>query len=191
MTKACDRRIQHAILDAIESIPHHCSIPALELTPISDLCHETVENERIEFVGDSLLQVCLSLDLYTYLDTVSTHVCSVLRSQLVSNVTLAHLAGKLALPTISNAPEVLHLSANLFSSLGSEGKESTNSILVGRAYNKAHGRGLLKDIKRMANVFETFLGILFFEQGFSAVQLWLRQIYKPLISIAARALHDL
>ncbi|HCX13202.1 MAG TPA: ribonuclease III, partial [Gammaproteobacteria bacterium] len=57
-------------------------------------------NERLEFLGDSILGVVISRELYKRFDHVDEGKLSRLRSHLVRGQTLAQLAGKLELSDI-------------------------------------------------------------------------------------------
>ncbi|KDQ49164.1 hypothetical protein JAAARDRAFT_201097 [Jaapia argillacea MUCL 33604] len=109
----------------------------------------------------------------------------ILRSQLVSNLALAHLAWKLGLPTLHNASELLqrvsdHLSARLL-----EEKKAEVSQRFDRELRSSTAK-----LKPMGDVFEMYLGLLFHEEGFSLVHDWFRQMYQPLIRTAAKAFCD-
>jgi ribonuclease-3 len=67
------------------------------------LTHRSVgknNNERLEFLGDSILGVVISRELYKRFDHVDEGKLSRLRSHLVRGQTLAQLAGKLELSDI-------------------------------------------------------------------------------------------
>jgi ribonuclease-3 len=108
-------------------------------------------NERLEFLGDSILSFIISDHLYKTYPHFDEGILTNLRSLVVNTKSLARTAKKL------NFGEYLHLSKGEEDSRGRENE----SIL--------------------ANTFEAFIGALFMDQGIKAVSDFLFEVLVPQI----------
>ncbi|HZE87758.1 MAG TPA: ribonuclease III [Methylomirabilota bacterium] len=113
---------------------------------------EAIEsNERIEFLGDSILSFVVSDHLFKNYPEFDEGILTNLRSLVVNTKSLA------------SASEILNFGKHL---LLSHGEEDSN------------GR---KNESILANTFEAFIGALFLDQGIDAVRDFLGQIIIPRI----------
>jgi ribonuclease III len=101
--------------------------------------HGCEDNELLEFIGDSVLQLCVSDLLLELYPEFSEGELTRLRHQLVDNETLASIARKLSIDTI---------------------------LRLGKGEEVTGGR---KKTKNLANTFEALLGAIYQECGLSAV----------------------
>ncbi len=110
-----------------------------------NLTSATESNERLEFLGDAVLELSTTLFLYDKLPNEPEGTLTAFRSALVKTGTLAELAKE------------LKLDEHLFMSKGEEhtGGRSNDSLL--------------------ANTTEAVLGALYLDQGFDAVDAFLRK----------------
>ena len=113
--------------------------------------HSAANNERIEFLGDSILNCCVAHELYQRFATLKEGELSRLRANLVRQETLAELAQKLELGTY------LHLGEGELKSGGFR----RPSIL--------------------ADGLEALLGAVFLDGGFAAAQAVVRGLYASLL----------
>jgi len=109
-------------------------------------------NERLEFLGDALLEVWVSKKLFVKFSDLPEGVLTNLRAAIVKTKTLAGLAQKI------NLGEFLLLS---------KGEEASN------------GR---KNISLLADCFEAVIGAIFCDQGDKAVDKFLTKIVLPEIN---------
>ncbi|HAE70674.1 MAG TPA: ribonuclease III [Gammaproteobacteria bacterium] len=83
-----------------QKINYHFKDAALLKLALTHRSMGSNNNERLEFLGDSILGVVISRELYKRFDHVDEGKLSRLRSHLVRGQTLAQLAGKLELSDI-------------------------------------------------------------------------------------------
>jgi len=113
------------------------------------LSTSTESNERLEFLGDAVLELVATDFLYERFPTEQEGALTVYRSALVKTTTLADVALE------------LELGQKLFMSKGEEASKGRENI------------GLL------ANAFEALLGALYLDQGIEAVRDLLNAILFP------------
>ena len=113
--------------------------------------HSTPHNERIEFLGDSVLNCCIAHELYQRFGELKEGELSRLRANLVRQETLAELAQQLELGTY------LHLGEGELRSGGFR----RPSIL--------------------ADGLEALFGAVFLDGGFAAAQRVIRDLYASLL----------
>lgn len=107
-------------------------------------------NERLEFLGDAVLELCVSQELYFRFPDMREGMLTQIRSQLVNENTLAEL-GK---------------------GLGIE-----KAIRLGKGEERQDGR---KKKSVLADALEAVIGALFLECGFNATQKIVSDIYKDM-----------
>ena len=106
-------------------------------------------NERLEFLGDAVLELCTTEFLYKSLPDEPEGTMTAYRSALVKTITLAELA------------QELELGDKLFMSKGEE-------VTGGR-----------KNVSLLADVFEAVIGALYLDQGFDVVYTFLNEVLFP------------
>lgn len=111
--------------------------------------HEYHDNERLEFMGDAVLQLWSSTRIFPLKPELSEGEMTRLRAKLVREETLADYARKLGL--------------NQFLKLGS-GEEKTG----GRTKDTVCG-----------DLFEAVLGAIYLDSGWDAADKWLTEIMAP------------
>lgn len=106
-------------------------------------------NERLEFLGDAVLELCISEELYRRFPDSREGVLTAMRSQLVNQQRLADLSRN------------IHL--NICISLG-KGEESQN--------------GREKDTV-LSDAFEALLGAIYLDGGLEAARVMLQRLFEP------------
>lgn len=104
-------------------------------------------NERQEFLGDAVLELCVSWELYNRFPTVREGELTKLRSNLVSTISLARKAREIGLDTV---------------------------LKLGCGEERQGGR---KRDTILSDAFEAVLGAVFEDGGFPAAQKVTRQIF--------------
>lgn len=107
--------------------------------------------ERLEFLGDAVLKLCISNILYKNFPSYSEGSLTKIRSIIVSDNALAELAEKLGL---------------------------ANLLILGKREEKTGGRSR-KSI--LACAFEAILGAYYLNGKFNAISTFLEEIFGPLI----------
>ncbi len=117
----------------------------------SSLAHQTSSlqsNERLEFLGDSVLSMCVSEYLFLQLPQAPEGKLTKMRSYLVAEKMLAKLAKKIQLDTL---------------------------LLLSWGEENSGGRS--RDAN-LADTFEAFLGALFLDNGFDVVKNFVLEMLK-------------
>lgn len=119
-------------------------------------------NERLEFLGDAVLEFLVSRQLYLSFPELEEGKLTTLRSALVRTETLAKIADQLGLG---------------------------NRLLLSRGERESGGH---QNVSLLANVFEAFLGALYLDQGLEAAETFLKKYLLVLIPtiISKRAYLD-
>ena len=120
----------------------------------------TASNERLEFLGDAVLQVCISDMLYHRFHDMAEGELTRRRAALVCEESLASIARRLGLGTF---------------------------ILLGQGEVKYGGRE--KD-SILANAMEALLGAIYLDGGMTAVQHVISRWFNPLIDKVTGATKD-
>jgi ribonuclease III len=106
-------------------------------------------NERLEFLGDAVLELSTTIFLYKELPQEQEGMLTAFRSALVKTTTLAEVA------------QVLNLGEKLYMSKGEEAS------------------GGRQNASLLANTVEALLGALYLDQGFDAVDAFLQKYLFP------------
>lgn len=83
-----------------QQLQHHFSNPALLVRAVTHRSYSSDHNERLEFLGDSVLNLAISSLLYTQLHNRPEGELSRVRANLVKQDTLHHIAVRLMLPRV-------------------------------------------------------------------------------------------
>lgn len=134
---ALQQRVQHTFAD-----------PSLLVRALTHRSHSSDHNERLEFLGDSVLGVVVADMLYRRLKTLPEGDLSRVRANLVKQETLHQLALTLDLP------EVIRLGEGEMRS----GGQKRPSIL--------------------ADALEAVIGAVYLDAGFAAAQALVQRLYK-------------
>lgn len=110
------------------------------------------DNERLEFLGDAVLELIISEHLYKTYPEMPEGEMSKLRSRIVREEALFYYAEK------------LHLH---------------KYVLLGKGEERTGGR---KRQALLADVFEAFLGALYLDQGFNTCRNFIKKYVVPLIT---------
>lgn len=113
--------------------------------------HGAVHNERVEFLGDSVLNCCIALELYRRFGELKEGELSRLRASLVRQETLAGLAEQLELGTF---------------------------LRLGEGELKSGG---FRRPSILADCLEALFGAVFLDGGFDAAQGAIRGLYASLL----------
>ena len=114
-----------------------------------NLGENAADNERLEFMGDMILNYTVSDHLYRRFAQLDEGDLTSLRARLVSRGTLAEFARQLAIaPQLRMAPGTVQ-----------EGGRENDAILAG--------------------AFEALIGALYFDQGMAATQDWVLAFIEP------------
>lgn len=114
-----------------------------------------LDNERLEFLGDAVLELCISQYLYKGNATMSEGEMTRLRAAIVCEDSLVRFAQDL---------------------------EFGDYILLGKGEEQTGGRNRPA---LLADVFEAFLGALFLDQGYNSVLTFLDKYILPKITTGA------
>ena len=121
---------------------------------ITALSHRSVgkkNNERLEFLGDSVLGAVISEALFNKYPDIDEGRLSRLRSHLVRGVTLAKIA---------------------------RGLELGNWILLGSGEKKSGGH---RRDSILAGAFEAIIGAIYLDSDFDTCKKWLLTLYQPFL----------
>ncbi|WP_209122418.1 ribonuclease III [Alkalihalobacillus sp. BA299] len=113
------------------------------------------DNERLEFLGDAVLELAVSQYLYKKFDTMSEGDMTKLRAAIVCEASLANLANELSFGEL---------------------------VLLGKGEEMTGGR---QRPALLADVFESFIGSLYLDQGLDAVYCFLDKTIYPKINDGA------
>jgi ribonuclease-3 len=139
-TSHIERRIGHAF-----------RVPALLQQALTHRSHSAPHNERLEFLGDSLLNCVIAGELYGRFSELSEGELSRFRSNLVRQQTLADLALSLELGDL---------------------------LRLGEGELKSGGA---RRPSIMADALEAVFGAVYLDAGFGAVQDVIRGLYAPIL----------
>jgi ribonuclease-3 len=117
--------------------------------------HSAANNERIEFLGDSVLNCCIARELYLRFSELKEGELTVLRAKLVRQETLAELAQDLELGTY---------------------------LRMGEGELKSGG---FRRPSILANSLEALFGAVFLDGGFDAAEGVIRGMYASLLEALA------
>ena len=135
-----------------DQIGHNFKQPDLLRRALTHRSHSAAHNERLEFLGDSILNCVIAKHLYdTYPDVPEGHL-SRLRSNLVNQATLATLAQKLNLGEL---------------------------LLLGEGERKSAG---FRRPSILADVMEAVFGAVFLDAGFEAAERAVLKLYIPFMA---------
>ena len=135
-----------------DQIGHIFSQPDLLRRALTHRSHSTPHNERLEFLGDSVLNCVIAKHLYDTYPDVPEGDLSRLRSNLVNQQTLATLAQKLNLGEL---------------------------LLMGEGERKSAG---FRRPSILADVLEAIFGAVFIDAGFAAAEQVVLKLYIPFIA---------
>lgn len=107
------------------------------------------DNERLEFLGDAVLELAVSEFLYEHFSSYSEGEMTRLRASVVCE------------PSLVKYAEALHFG---------------QYVLLGKGEERAGGR---ERPALLADVFEAFIGALYLDQGLTAVKKFLEQVMFP------------
>ncbi|HOI25405.1 MAG TPA: ribonuclease III [Caldisericia bacterium] len=116
----------------------------------------TMSNERLEFLGDAILEFWISQELYLRYPMMDEGELSQMRTQLVNSTVLAEIAHEIGL-----------------------GKY----LIISKNEENHAGRS---SEKLLANAFESLLAALYLDQDYKAVNAWLLAIFETNIQKVAQ-----
>ncbi len=132
-----------------QRLQHNFSDTQLLTRAITHRSYSADHNERLEFLGDSVLGVCVADLLYERLSALPEGDLSRVRANLVKQDTLHQLADKLGLPDV---------------------------ILLGEGEMRSGGQ---KRPSILADALEAVIGAVYLDGGFSAANDLVRRLYQP------------
>ncbi|UOE92872.1 ribonuclease III [Alkalihalobacillus sp. LMS39] len=132
----------------IQAFTHSSYVNEHRINPCKD-------NERLEFLGDAVLELAVSQYLYKNFDTMSEGDMTKLRAAIVCEASLANLANELAFGQL---------------------------VLLGKGEEMTGGR---QRPALLADVFESFVGALYLDHDMDAVYRFLDQTIYPKINSGA------
>jgi ribonuclease III len=137
---------------ALETIlGHRFKRPGLLQQALTHRSFGATHNERLEFLGDSVVNLCVAKLLYTLYPELDEGVLSRTRANLVKQDTLHRLALSLALPDL---------------------------LRLGEGEARSGGR---QRASILADVFEALLGALYIDAGLAPCEALVERLYTPLI----------
>lgn len=142
-------------LDILQSrLGHRFRDHALLQVALTHRSHSSLHNERLEFLGDSVLNCVVAALLYERYGELDEGSLSRLRSNLVRQQTLYEIAQKLDISSL---------------------------LRLGEGEIKAGG---FKRPSILADAMEALFGAIFIDGGFEAVQKVIRPLYDPILDHA-------
>lgn len=142
-------------LDTLQSrLGYRFRDPALLQIALTHRSHSSLHNERLEFLGDSVLNCVVAVFLYERYGELDEGSLSRLRSNLVRQQTLHEIAQKL---------------------------DISSCLRLGEGELKAGG---FKRPSILADAMEALFGAIFLDAGFEAVQKVIRPLYAPILESA-------
>lgn len=111
---------------------------------------EDLNNQRLEFLGDAVLELCISNELYKRYPDLREGPLTQMRGQLVNETTLARLSRDLDLP---------------------------KNLRIGKGEDSQGGR---QRDSIVADAFEAVLAAVYLDGGFGAAQRTVRKLFAPL-----------
>ncbi|MFA7394100.1 MAG: ribonuclease III [Pigmentiphaga sp.] len=126
--------------------------PALLEQALTHRSHGSVHNERLEFLGDSVLNCAVAALLYARFDRIDEGDLSRVRASLVRQETLADIAQRLAL---------------------------SEHLRLGEGELKSGG---FRRPSILADALEAIFGAIFVDSGFDAAHRVIASIYQPLLA---------
>jgi len=143
-----------ADLALLERAVTHRSWAFENLPTASDEEIRAIENESLEFVGDSVLGLAIAEQVFRSNPTLSEGDLTLMKHHLVSTVTLAKIAG---------------------------GLDLGQYIRVGRGEEKTGGR---KKQALLANTLEAIIGAIFFDGGYIKARAFIGKIFAEELKTA-------
>ena len=135
-----------------DQIGHHFAQPDLLRRALTHRSHSAAHNERLEFLGDSILNCVIAKHLYDTYPDVPEGDLSRLRSNLVNQQALATLAQQLNLGAL---------------------------LLLGEGERKSAG---FRRPSMLADAMEALFGAVFLDGGFAAAEQAVLKLYIPFIA---------
>src|SRR2546423_13541708 len=135
-----------------QQIGYHFSRPELLLRALTHRSHSALHNERLEFLGDGILNCVVAAELFERFDELSEGDLSRLRAQLVREETLHQVAQTLGMG---------------------------DHLLLGEGELRSGG---FARPSILADAFEALIGAVFVDGGFSAARETIRRLYEPLLA---------
>lgn len=157
MTTVTDTKLSHSILEKTLGLkfkdPNFLQTALTHRSFLNESPDVNFSNERLEFLGDSVLSLLTSTELYNRFPSFPEGKLTNLRSSLVRTKTLADIAAKL------NLGQYLRMS---------KGEE------------KSGGR---QNISILADTFEAILGAIYLDQGLTSIKTLLAKHLFPKITV--------
>ncbi len=116
---------------------------------LNEAREKVASNERLEFLGDSILSFVVSKHLYTAYPEFNEGMLTNMRSLLVNTKSLAEISGELGLGTY---------------------------LKLSKGEEESHGR---ENQSLLADCYEAFIGALFMDQGLEAATDFIAQTLFP------------
>ncbi len=135
-----------------QHIGYRFSRPELLARALTHRSHSALHNERLEFLGDSILNCVVAAELFERFDGLSEGDLSRLRAQLVREETLYQVAQTLGMG---------------------------DHLQLGEGELKSGG---FARPSILADAFEALIGAVFVDGGFSAARETIRRLYGPLLA---------
>src|SRR5437879_5883368 len=135
-----------------QHIGYRFSRPELLLRALTHRSHGALHNERLEFLGDSILNCVVAAELFERFGELSEGDLSRLRAQLVREETLYQVAQTLGMG---------------------------DHLQLGEGELKSGG---FARPSILADAFEALIGAVFVDGGFSAARESIRRLYGPLVA---------
>lgn len=140
-----------SLLSLQQALGHVFATPQLLRTALTHRSHSTAHYERLEFLGDSVLNCAVSALLYQAYPESDEGLLSRVRSHLVRQECLANLATQLGVGPC---------------------------IMLGMGEKK--GGGAIKE-SLLADVLEALLGAVFLDAGFEAASQCVAKLFDPIV----------
>lgn len=135
-----------------EAVTHSSAVKSLNPADGATSPVDFAWNERLEFLGDSVLGLAISAELLRHPDQFAEGDLSKIRASLVNSQTLASLA------------KSIHLG---------------NALILGKSEERSRGR---QKTSLLADALEALLGAIYLDGGFKAAEKTILRLYKPILA---------
>ncbi|KAJ3552253.1 hypothetical protein NM688_g4250 [Phlebia brevispora] len=110
MTTSLPDALTNAVLASISRLDYSVDPPKLSPHLWDRVCILTPEakeeNERLEFLGDAVMDACLAIELYKQIPEGTPHMYTEIRSALHRNLAFCHLANRMGLTTSGSTKSI-------------------------------------------------------------------------------------
>ncbi|KAI0053327.1 ribonuclease III [Auriscalpium vulgare] len=135
--------------------------------------HNNAQCERLEFIGDAVMYLCVALELYDRYPHASPGLMTNVRAPFVTNLVLSLLAEKID-RRAARKGSILQPVLNVRKQVVAHNQEA---VIIKTTVPH-------DTVKVAADTMEMAIGALYMERGLDAVRQWVSRTYDPLFRVA-------